>query len=62
MKIALTTLADRPYFWIYDQLADWYAWFANAAHLLISSYGIGKLVICLLLLIVLLRLRQEASA
>jgi len=61
MKIALITLASRPYFWINDQLADLCDPYANAARLFTSNFGIGGLVTGLLLLTALLRLSQRVA-
>ncbi|ADB42645.1 hypothetical protein Slin_6689 (plasmid) [Spirosoma linguale DSM 74] len=61
MDIAQTTLASRPYFFVNNQLTDLHKWFKNEAHLLISDYGIGGLVIGLLLLTILLRVSRDQS-
>lgn len=59
MEIALHTFESRPYFLINNQLDDLYSWLTKEAHVLISDYRIGALIIGLLLLLVLLRLTQE---
>ena len=60
MKIALTMLAGHPYFWMYDQLTNLTYWFTSATRSLTSIYGVGGLVIGLVLLIVLVRKVRNA--